>query len=234
MAPPQDRPGMHGLWIFALMATAGLLNAGGILRYGETLSHHTGNLSKMGLAAAGGDRDTLLRLFGLVLAYFCGATLSGIAFPRYTSGDHRSLGALLAGLGTCVLLAEALLLPSIARAAALALVLGGQNGLALRYRGVLTRTTHMTGHLTDCGAALGRVLLRAGDRTRDRHLFFFHFLCLLCFFLGALAAFLADPLLSPVPGLGATLAGALAYLALGAGQWLTPAFNKSAGRTPVS
>ena len=87
-------------------------------------------------------------------------------------------GAVLLMSGALLMLAEILPFPGSIRAAALALVLGAQNGLVLRYRGILTRTTHMTGHLTDCGAVLGRMVQSRSWHGENLRLFLFHLLCL--------------------------------------------------------
>ncbi len=216
---PVGKKGIHAPWIFMMVVLAGMLNAGGLLRYGQTLSHFTGNLTQMGMAIFEGELKTLLFLMGVLCCFFVGATLSGLAFPKHTACQWKRCGRVLLGCGGLLLLAEVLQLPRFVQAASLAFVLGAHNGLAIRYRGVLTRTTHMTGHLTDCGAAFGRMLLGGTEKSHDRHLFLFHLACMLGFLFGVVVALLVNAWLPTIHGFSVISATALLYVLMGAGTW---------------
>lgn len=201
------------LWILALVFLAGALNAAGLLRFAQTMSHMTGNLTKLGLSMAGAaSQGGLLTL--ILVCFFIGATLSGYGFPKHELGQWRRSGLVLSLGGLLLLLSEWLGLPDALRMAALALVLGLQNGLALRYRGILTRTTHVTGHVTDCGAALGRMIHQRSFRGENLKLFLFHFLCLVSFLLGVivLSALTGAPTSPPAYAIEGV---ALGYLLMG-------------------
>lgn len=170
------------LWILALMLLAGALNAAGFLQFGQTLSHMTGNLTKMGLNIALGK--PLWLMVSVLLSFLLGATLSGYAFPRHSAGQWRRSGLVLSACGAALLLGGTLSLPDWAAVPVTALVLGAQNGLAMRYRGILARTTHITGHLTDLGAALGRMVQARRFVGEDARAFLFHLSGLLAFLLG--------------------------------------------------
>ncbi len=207
------------LWILMLVFIAGALNAAGWLQYGQTLSHMTGNLTKLGLSLTEQSAASFT-LFGIYLfSFFIGATLSGYGFPEHRAGLWRRSGLVLMACGALLLLTEFLPFPQGARMAALALVLGAQNGLALRYRGILTRTTHMTGHLTDCGAALGRMIHGRCWRGENLRLFLFHFLCLGFFVLGVVFTALTVSWLEQWFSLDAIELAALCYLLAGAGTY---------------
>lgn len=207
------------LWILMLVFIAGALNAAGWLQYGQTLSHMTGNLTRLGLSVSGTDGEALALFLVYLLSFFLGATLSGYGFPEHRVGLWRRSGAVLFMCGALLMLAEVLPLPRDARVAALALVLGAQNGLALRYRGILTRTTHMTGHLTDCGAALGRMIHARSLRGENPRLFLFHFLCLWFFLFGVVMTALTAAWLEQALSLDAIELAALCYLLAGAGTF---------------
>lgn len=204
------------LWILALVFLAGLLNAAGFLRFGQTLSHMTGNLTKMGLALTSAEAEPVLLFLLFILSFFAGATLSGFSFPVHRTGLWRRSGLVLLGCGVLLLMIQAFKAPLALSLAAIALVLGAQNGLAVRYRGILTRTTHMTGHLTDCGAALGRMIAGKSFRGENLRLFLFHLACLVCFALGA--AFCA--LLSPILPMDILMLAGLCYALAGLGTLL--------------
>ncbi|NLD33832.1 MAG: DUF1275 domain-containing protein [Clostridiales bacterium] len=202
------------LWILMVVLLAGALNAAGWLRFGQTLSHMTGNLTKLGLMLAGGGPALLIG--GFLLAFFLGATVSGYAFPAHSLGLWQRSGFVLLTCGGLLLVLESLPFPDELRMVAAAGVLGAQNGLALRYRGILTRTTHMTGHLTDCGAALGRMLHSRRFAGEDMRLFLFHLLCLVFFALGVVLTAAAAPRLQDALGLDAVVPVAFCYMLAGA------------------
>lgn len=212
------------LWILALVFLAGLLNAAGFLRFGQTLSHMTGNLTKMGLALTGAEAEPVLLFMLFILSFFAGATLSGFSFPVHRAGLWRRSGLVLLASGALLVITQVLGAPLALGLAALALVLGAQNGLAVRYRGILTRTTHMTGHLTDCGAALGRMLAVKSFRGENLRFFLFHLSCLVCFALGAASC----ALLSPVLPMDMLMFGGLCYVFAGLGTLLRAAFHREA------
>lgn len=203
------------LWIVTLAFLAGALNTAGLLRFGQTLSHMTGNLTKLGLALSGKAQTPAWWLLLFLLCFMLGALVSGFAFPRVTRSQWKRCGQVLMAGGLLLLLPLALNLPELAQMLALALVLGAQNGLALRYRGTLMRTTHVTGHLTDVGAALGRLIHTRQLKGEDLRELFIHLSCLLSFLLGAVLASIYPN--QTGPGLTALALCALLYMFLGFG-----------------
>lgn len=171
------------LWIYTLMLLAGALNTAGFFQFGKTLSHMTGNLTQLGLRIAQGQPAWLI--VWPLLSFLLGATLSGFAFPRHSARQWRRSGLVISGCGAALLISGSLSLPPWLAVSLTAFVLGAQNGLAMRYRGILARTTHITGHLTDLGAALGRMVQARSFRGEDARTFLFHLLGLLSFLLGA-------------------------------------------------
>lgn len=176
------------LFILLLALLAGALNTAGFLQYGQTLSHMTGNLTKLGLALTGRTREPAVWFLLFLLCFMLGAMLSGLAFPNPVRSQWRRCGLVLLTGGALMLLPEMLNLPSLVCILSLALALGAQNGLVLRCSDALMRTTHVTGHLTDVGAALGRLVVSKGLNREDWRDFLIHLLCLVFFLLGALLA----------------------------------------------
>ncbi|HSK67668.1 MAG TPA: YoaK family protein [Candidatus Limnocylindria bacterium] len=207
------------MWVLMLVFIAGSLNCAGFLQYGQTLSHMTGNLTRLGLSLADGAGGAFALLAGCILSFFLGATLSGYGFPEHRAGLWRRSGVVLMAAGAALMLSDLLRVPPGAGAAVLALVLGAQNGLALRYRGILTRTTHMTGHLTDCGAALGRMVRARSWRGENLRLFLFHFLCLAFFAAGVAVTAASAEWLQGRYSLDAIELAAFCYLLAGAGTF---------------
>lgn len=210
------RQDLGALWILLLVFLAGFINAAGFLRFGQTMSHMTGNLTRLGLALSDLDTKLLALFVACILCFFAGATVSGFSFPTHRTGLWQRSGLVLLSCGLLLTLIPTLAASSPVSLAVLALALGAQNGMALRFRGILTRTTHMTGHLTDCGAALGRMLAKKAYAGEDLRLFLFHLSCLLFFALGVLTCALLYEALT----VDMLLLGGVLYLIAGAGTLL--------------
>lgn len=208
----------RALWLLMLLGLAGAINAGGMLSYGHTISHMTGNLTKLGTAMAITGEDVLL-LAAMLVCFIFGSTLSGLAFPQHTARRWKRCGAVLMACGGTILVSEWLPVRDEVRVCVLAFTMGAQNGLAVRYRGILARTTHVTGHLTDCGAALGRMLLNSGQRRAELRLFAFHLSCVLAFLLGVLLTAWLGPLLRSAAGISVMQLAVVLYVGAGAATW---------------
>ncbi|NLA82734.1 MAG: DUF1275 domain-containing protein, partial [Clostridiaceae bacterium] len=183
------------LWVALLTFSAGFTNAVTTLGAGLAVSHHTGNLAQLALALLKGQVSLIASLAGLILFFFLGSVLAGIFFYQKPAGQTRVYGLFSIIQGGITILAS-LFLPSswiLALYFFSALGMGLQNGILKNYRQVATRTSHMTGYLTDAGVALGHVL--RGDRDQAWKLWYFT--ChLVLFFLGSLAGGLAQVLAS--------------------------------------
>ena len=107
------------MWILMLVFIVGALNAAGWLQYGQTLSHMTVNLTRLGFSFAGRDGDTLALFLVCLLSFFMGATLSGYGFPEHRVGLWRRSGVVLMISGALLMLAEVLPLSPGVRVAAL-------------------------------------------------------------------------------------------------------------------
>lgn len=209
-----------GLWILMLLFMAGLLNGTAYLAFSRTPSHMSGNFTRLGISLFR-DIGTPAGMFALiVLSYFVGATLTGLVFPEHRLSPWRRIGLVLLTCGTLLVLSELIFTDAAPRVAAIALVLGGQNGLSVRYKGILTRTTHITGHLTDCGSALGRMIHQKAFHGQNRMLFFFHLSCLCTFFVGVVFSTQIPPAIEGFTRLGALIQAGLFYLLLGLGTLL--------------
>lgn len=187
--------------ILALCALVGLYNAAGFLRFGQTLSHVTGNLTKAALAMGGQSAHLLPLLLACLISFFAGAATVGAFFGQLAT--RRRTGFVLLLGGALIAVTDALFGLDFLLIPALGLAMGAQNALGLRFFGAINRTTHMTGHITDCACAIGRMLGKQGSKRDDVIQLVFHGACLLVFALGAwLAAVVRAPLwLNAQPGM---------------------------------
>lgn len=191
---------------------AAFLNTGLLLMTGTSVSHLTGDLSRLSLDLVQEKAEVLVELSKVSTALFSflgGAFFAGVLIHQTTVDFARPYGRVVTGIGVLFLLSEYLLDRSPVAAIALAAFgCGIQNALAARYRGIVLRTTHITGLITDLGATLG-MKARGIDVPRPNWLV--PTLLIASFFMGALAAAGVALILAQNPvliaGFGYTAAG---------------------------
>jgi len=148
-----------GLGGAALAALAGWVNAVVLTRYAVPVSHTSGAVSRMGGALAVGELDKAAAALLLVVAFFAGATASGVLIGSSSVQIGRRYGVVLMLEGAVLALATlALSSHPIAAAVLAALACGMQNAMASAFRGLVLRTTHVTGIVTDLGLLVGHRL----------------------------------------------------------------------------
>jgi len=138
---------------------ASFLNTGFLLGTGTSVSHLTGDIARIGsgLSTLGsGNGFHIVNVAIATLGFISGATISGFLLHHPTIEISLPYGRILSALGACLVVAHFAHweYPLLAIALASA-VCGSQNALASRYRGVVLRTTHLTGIFTDFGIHLG-------------------------------------------------------------------------------
>lgn len=145
-------------WIFLLTATAGFMNVVTIILFSATSSHHTGRLSNSMIHLVKGDFEDFIRLIIVILAFFLGTMLSGFLFPEQAFKLKRRYGYIQLLSGLAIVAGSIILKNPWWYLLETTLILGLQNGMFVYYKGMIVRTTHMSGNLTDAGLALGRSL----------------------------------------------------------------------------
>ncbi|MDF1823961.1 MAG: YoaK family protein [Verrucomicrobiales bacterium] len=145
-----------------LAFSASFLNTGFLLSTGTSVSHLTGDIARIGSGLSSfGESDELptVRVTVATLGFILGAVISGFLLHHPALELRKPYGRILAALGLCIIAAHGfyLRLPILSIGIAGA-VCGAQNALASRYRGVVLRTTHLTGLFTDLGIHLGMKL----------------------------------------------------------------------------
>ncbi|GHC13131.1 YoaK family protein [Cerasicoccus arenae] len=141
---------------------AAFLNAGFIIKTGTSVSHLTGDISRIASGIFTLTDDTvedLLMVLVATMGFITGATLSGYLIHHPTLEIKMPYGRILSSLGFVLFAAHFLFDEHPIVAISLgSIVCGAQNALASRYRGVILRTTHLTGLFTDLGIHLGMKL----------------------------------------------------------------------------
>lgn len=172
-------------WIFLLTATAGFMNAVAIILFSVTNSHHTGNLTNSMILLLQGDFRRLLRLLLLLFAFLGGTILSGYLFPEQVFKLKRRYGYIQIGSGIAIAIGNAVITNTWWYMLGTTFILGLQNGMFVYYKGIIVRTTHMSGNLTDAGLAIGRSL---AGRTSELWKARFQFINVFFFVTGAFIA----------------------------------------------
>jgi uncharacterized membrane protein YoaK (UPF0700 family) len=142
---------------FLLAALAGYINTIFLSLYLLPVSHLSGTLSRFSLDIGKNDWSDLGQISGIIVGFLVGAMLSGFIIGNTTVQLGRRYGVVLVFEGLFLALSAWLLhfIPILAVSLA-SLACGIQNGMASNYRGMIIRTTHVTGVVTDLGVLLGR------------------------------------------------------------------------------
>ena len=195
---------------------AGFVNAALLSFYDVPVSHMSGAATRLGLDLGAGRSAELITLALIMAAFFCGAVTSGCLIGR-TNLRPGQRYSLVLFLEAAVLAGSGLLLAHQQRASlyAAAYACGLQNAMASSYYGLVIRTTHLTGIVTDLGVQIGHLL-------RHRRFDRWKFSMLAAILVGFIAGALSSALLGSCSGLNQLyLASSLAgVIGLGYLAWL--------------
>lgn len=147
-----------GTWMLAFVA--GIINVVGLLGFEhQTITHLTGNTSRLAEAIAQLDAAATRHFAALIAAFVVGTAVSGFVIQDSTLklGHQYSLVLLLE---SAMLFASVSLLrnQSALGMYAAACAAGLQNAMVSTYSGAVVRTTHLSGMFTDLGIYLGHRL----------------------------------------------------------------------------
>ena len=171
--------------IHLLTFIAGFLNGVFFIIAGTAVSHHTGTITRVALTLSQGAVAEAAAFLLLILSFYIGACISGMLFHKSDCTFSKRYGILLLVFST-VFFAIAILRPPLQIVLIITcVILGIQNGMFIPYDGILIRTSHFSGYLTDAGLAMGKVM--RGKRQELRR--GVHYLSgIVCFAAGAAAS----------------------------------------------
>jgi len=155
---PHERP-----FVFAgavsLAGLAGFINVVVLGFFHVPVSHMSGAVSRLSTDVALANRGDLREILSIVLGFLAGATFSGALIGGRRLLPGRRYGVALLVEGVVLALATMLLGRGAAAGVTLAAVACGvQNAMASSYYGLVLRTTHVTGIVTDLGVMIGQWL----------------------------------------------------------------------------
>jgi len=143
----------------ALAFLAAAVNADFMLRLGVSVSHLTGDLSRITAEAveAGGHWSREAAILCLSVGGFVGGAATAGFFIHHPNLQlSRPYGRSIIFVGLLLMSTQPLAAVSVLLTCFVAAwACGMQNALATRYRGLVLRTTHITGLLTDLGQLIG-------------------------------------------------------------------------------
>lgn len=144
------------LGALALAASAGFINSVALGFFHTPVSHMTGAVSHSGMDIAKASWPDTVSSLTIVLGFLIGAALNGIIIGAWKLIPGRRYGVAMIVEG-CLLGAATLLFMSKQRLAlpAVSMACGLQNAMSSSYCGLMIRTTHVTGMMTDIGVMIG-------------------------------------------------------------------------------
>jgi uncharacterized membrane protein YoaK (UPF0700 family) len=159
-AQPQPKWVIVGGCCLAFLGAA--VNAFYLIQLGTSVSHLTGDVSKVAMNAVEGQSRisaAAVHLIAAAVSFVLGASTAGFFIHHPSIEFSRPYGRAITAIGFCLVGAHF----SFATLPVLSICLasfacGFQNALATHYRGMILRTTHITGLLTDLGTNLGMKL----------------------------------------------------------------------------
>ena len=143
----------------ALATLAGFVNVVSLGVFAVPVSHMTGAVSRLSIDLVTGRSTDVLLVLSIIAGFLAGAIVSGAIIGSGQLRPGRRYGVALLTEASALAGAAALLLTGSRNGVAVAaLACGIQNGMASSYYGLIIRTTHVTGIITDLGVLLGQRL----------------------------------------------------------------------------
>lgn len=140
----------------SLAAVAGYVNVAVLSFFHVPVSHMTGAVSRLSSDVQSADLTDLRLILLIISAFLAGAVVSGMVIGGRRLAPGRRYGVALIIEGLVLLGATAMLRAGLTGGVPLAaLACGVQNGMASSYYGLVLRTTHVTGIVTDIGVMIG-------------------------------------------------------------------------------
>lgn len=141
----------------ALTCVAGFVNSAALGVFHSPVSHMSGTVSHLSIDSAAERWVDVASSVGIVCGFVLGAMLAGIVVGAWKLIPGRAYGVVMVVEGAALALASILLMDG-SRGVGLpliALACGLQNAMSSSYCGLMIRTTHVTGTVTDIGVMLG-------------------------------------------------------------------------------
>lgn len=174
-------------WICMLCFFGGFVNTVSFAKFSYTISHFTGYLLKTTFYIETGKLTDVFKILLIMLSFLIGATVSGFLIDGREFNFKKRYGISILILGVVLLLFYFLFYDSPLFFYYLPFMMGVQNGLFISYKGVIVRSSHITGSVTDAGVYIGHYLK---GKKEDKWKIWFCLFIILTFFVGGTLGFL--------------------------------------------
>lgn len=190
-------------WIYMLCFLGGFINTVSIVKYSYTVSHFTGHISKTAINIGEGNFSEVFKILSIIIAFILGSTISGYLVDGREFNLRRRYGYSMLILGMGLLILYFSVKDTWLFFYYLPFMVGVQNGLFISYKGVVVRTSHISGSITDAGVYFGHCLK---GKKEDKWKVYFCIFTVLIFlfggFLGIEFYFILGDMVFIVAGLG--------------------------------
>jgi uncharacterized membrane protein YoaK (UPF0700 family) len=180
----------------ALSGIAGFTNSAMFQLSNLAVSHLTGSITRVSVDIARREYSSMVPFTVILGCFFAGAAMSGAVVGNKEFGVGRRYAVML--VVQAGLLAVAAVLASRATSTVslgfAAVACGLQNALASSFRGMIVRTTHMTGIVTDIAFQVGRYVT---TRSMDKRHLALHLPIVLSFTAGGVLGAFVEAALGP-------------------------------------
>ena len=198
------------IWICILSFIGGYVDVYGLLTVAFPLTHFTGSVAK--LALEGFEIRVDKEVFQLAVALFffiLGNIIAGLLIGERHFSFRKRYGIVFMVMGVLVFILFNLFHGDKSFAFLLSIGIGVQNGLFITYKGILVRTSHLTGAISDLGVYIG-YLLRG--KSFDTWKIFYYTVSLFSFFFGGVTS----KMMYDIYGKQSVYAVSLGYILIGA------------------
>ncbi len=169
-------------WIYMLCFLGGFINTISIAKYSYTVSHFTGHVSKVAINLKEGNFLEVLKIISIIFSFVLGSTISGYLVGGREFNLKKRYGYCVFTLGCGLLFFYITMKDNLIFFYYLPFMIGVQNGLFISYKGVVVRTSHVSGNLTDAGVYVGHYLK---GRKEEKWKVYFCIFTVLIFLLGS-------------------------------------------------
>lgn len=151
-------------FITALCFLGGMVNTVAIILYADTVSHFTGRALNLFMEISQYHTTGLLKSVEIMFLFLLGNATSGYILADEKRENNRNLrcGIIIISIGFVFIILYRFFFGRDFFLFILPLLVGIQNGMLIKYKGVAAKTTHITGMFTDIGVYIGRYL--RGDK----------------------------------------------------------------------
>jgi uncharacterized membrane protein YoaK (UPF0700 family) len=138
---------------------AGFINTISLNHFHVPISHMSGVVTKLSIDLASGDLNDFTNLILILTGFFSGSIISGFVIGARNIKPSREYVFIL-GLESVLLFGSFFLfqMQSNIGLVMVSLSCGLQNSMASNYLGLIIRTTHVTGVVTDLGVLIGQTI----------------------------------------------------------------------------